>query len=303
MERKPIVTKQIEIDPRELKLLEVNARYMRHEEFARLVANIAQDGALTSAPFAVLDGDAYLVLSGNHRVKASIEAGLKTIPCITTDDELSEEQRLAIQLSHNAIAGTDDPNTLKELYEKILDVGLKEYSGLDDKVLGLLDSFNAISMAEANIKYQTLSLVFLPDDLKTAQQVLANALDRVKMSDATWLIRMEEYDRWLDSQEAVASSHNVKNAATAVLLMLELFERNLSQLSEAWEDWEQSWESSASVKRWVPIESVVGRRKIPVESAKVIKKALDRMTGRGDITEKNLWQGIEYLCADYLAAE
>jgi len=296
-------TKIIEIDPRELKLLEVNARYMRHEEFARLVANIAHDGRLTSAPFACLDGDSYLVLSGNHRVKASIEAGLKTIPCITTDDDLTEEQRIAIQLSHNAITGTDDPNTLKELYDKILDVGMKEYSGLDDKVLGLLDTFNAINMAEANIKYQTLSLVFLPDDLETAKSVLANALDRVKSSDAVWLMRMEEYDRWLDGQEAVASSHNVKNAATAVLLMLELFEQNLAQLSEAWKDWEQSWESSAAVKRWVPIESVVGRRKIPVESAKIIKKALDRMVGRGDLTDKNLFQGLEYLCADYLAGE
>lgn len=34
------------MDPKSLKLLEVNARFMRHEEFQRLVANIKQDGQL-----------------------------------------------------------------------------------------------------------------------------------------------------------------------------------------------------------------------------------------------------------------
>ena len=50
-----INTRIIEIDPRELKLLKMNARFMRHEEFQRLVANIKRDGQLTSAPFAALD--------------------------------------------------------------------------------------------------------------------------------------------------------------------------------------------------------------------------------------------------------
>ena len=74
-----INTRIIEIDPRELKLLKMNARFMRHEEFQRLVANIKQDGQLTSAPFAARNPDGtYEVLSGNHRVQAAIAAGLET---------------------------------------------------------------------------------------------------------------------------------------------------------------------------------------------------------------------------------
>ena len=80
-----INTRIIEIDPRELKLLKMNARFMRHEEFQRLVANIKRDGQLTSAPFAALDpaDGKYEVLSGNHRVQAAISAGLQTIPCLS----------------------------------------------------------------------------------------------------------------------------------------------------------------------------------------------------------------------------
>ena len=71
-----INTRIIEIDPRELKLLKMNARFMRHEEFQRLVANVKKDGQLTSAPFAALDpaDGKYEVLSGNHRVQAAVSA-------------------------------------------------------------------------------------------------------------------------------------------------------------------------------------------------------------------------------------
>ena len=287
-------TRVIEINPKELKLLELNARYMKHEEYAKLVANIKRDGKLTSAPFAALDGDAYVVLSGNHRVKASVEAGLSVIHCIVTDDKLSEDQRIAIQLSHNAIVGQDDPFILKQLYEKILDIDMKEYSGLDDKTLELLEKFNSLGMSEANLKFQTLTMVFLPDDLKAAKEVISEAMERSKSADEIWLARFAEYDRWLDSQEAASSSHNVKNVATAVEIVLRIFERNMAQLSEA-------WENCIDDKRWVPVESVIGRAKIPAGSAKIIKKALDSMAGKGDITVKNYWQGLEYLCADYLA--
>ena len=138
------------------------------------MANIKRDGQLTSAPFAALDpaDGKYEVLSGNHRVQAAISAGLQTIPCIITDDPLSEEQRIAIQLSHNAIVGQDDPDILKKLYDKILDIDLKEYSGLDDKTLGLLDKAQSQAMSEANLEFQVLSIVYLPDELKAAQTVI-----------------------------------------------------------------------------------------------------------------------------------
>lgn len=293
--------KIIEIDPRDIVLLEENARYMTHEEFNRLVENVRKDGQLSSAPFLCLEHGGshdgrYKCLSGNHRTKAAIEAGLDKIICLATDDELSEEQKIAIQLSHNSIAGHDDPATLKALYEKILDTELKKYSGLDDKTLELLDKFKAISISEASLKFQTLSAVFLPDELESAQQVINEAISRVKSSDAIWVTRMSEYDRWLDAQEVASSAYNIKNVATAIDLILRVFERNMYQLSEAWED-------TTDDKRWVPIESVIGRSKIPAESAKVIRKAIDKMVGCQELSSKNLWQALEYWAADYLAGE
>ncbi len=284
----------LEINPRDIKLLETNARYMKHEEFNRLVDNVRRDGKLTSTPFLCKDKDGrWLCLSGNHRTRAAIEVGLETITCLATDDELDEEQRIAIQLSHNAIAGQDDPATLKALYEKILDTNLKKYSGLDDKTLDLLDKFSTISISEANLQFQTLSMVFLPNELDAVRKVIDEAKERIKSSHDIWLARMADYDRWLDAQEIVSSAHNVKNVATAVEIILKIFERNVTQLSEAWED-------TTDDKRWIPIETIIGRTKIPAESAKTIKKALDKMVGSGEITSKNLYDGLVKLCADYV---
>ncbi len=284
----------IRVDPRTLKLLELNARYMKHEEFSRLVDNIRHDGRLTSVPFACLESDGlYRVLSGNHRTQAAIQAGLSEIDVMVTDDPLTEDQKIAIQLSHNALSGQDDPATLKLLYEQILDTEMKKYSGLDDKTLELLDKFASMSISEANLRYQTVTMIFLPDELEEAKKIFNQAIEESKHSDETWLCRNAQYENWLDAQEAASAAHNVKNVATAVDIILRLFMRNVAQLSEA-------WENSEDDKRWVPIESVIGRTKIPVGCAKVIKAALDKMLADEDITPKNLFQGLEYLAADYL---
>nr|MDQ2960537.1 hypothetical protein [Candidatus Dormibacteraeota bacterium] len=130
-----------EVDPRQLTLLEENARFLRHETFQRLVENMRRDGACTSTPLTWNpEDDVWIVLSGNHRVSAAVEADLATIFTLQIVSETTPDQRLALQLSHNAIDGEDDPATLKHLYDQIADVDWKVYAGLDDKTLGMLDT-------------------------------------------------------------------------------------------------------------------------------------------------------------------
>lgn len=287
----------LEIDPREIKLLEMNARYMKHEEYRQLVDNIRKDGQLSSAPFLCKDDDGrWLCLSGNHRTQAAVEVGLEKIICLATDDDLTKDQKIAIQLSHNSIAGQDDPATLKLLYEEILDAEAKKYSGLDDKALDLLDKFSSISISESNLKFQTLQMVFLPDELEEAKKVIEKVIEAGKSADAIWLARHEDYDAWLDTQENTLSSYGVKNVATAVDLILKLAERNVQQLQEGYENPERD-------KSWVPIETVLGRRKIPAGTAKILTKALNKMVGKKEIANNELWAGLEQMASVYLSGE
>lgn len=285
----------LEINPKELKLLEINARYMKHEEFNRLVQNIKKDGKLTSTPFCCRDGDGkYLVLSGNHRVMAAIEAKLEKIICLATNDVLTEEQKIAIQLSHNAIAGQDDMATLKQLYEKIFDVDMKEYTGLDDKTLQILEKFTTDSLPSLNLEYALLNILFLPNEFKRAQVVFEKALNEAKKADSIWLAKMKDYDRWLNAQEIAGASYGVKNLATAFDIILTIFEKNMAQLSDGYDEVN---EKSAHVY----IESLIGRNTIPIDTAKKLKKIMDIMIGKKEISSGNLWKLFDKLADYYLS--
>ena len=109
-------TEIIKVDPKTIKLLKTNARYMESNEYERLVENIKRDGKLTSVPFGHIDENGDIeVLSGNHRVMASIDAGLDEIEIMLCKEKLTKDQCLAIQLSHNSITGKDDEEILKQL--------------------------------------------------------------------------------------------------------------------------------------------------------------------------------------------
>ncbi|MCE5327878.1 MAG: ParB/RepB/Spo0J family partition protein [Planctomycetaceae bacterium] len=206
-------------------LLEKNARFMRVEQHKRLVENIKRDGCLTSVPFAIRRGDRYAILSGNHRVKAAQEAGLAEIIVLYTDRKLTRAQQVAIQLSHNAIAGQDDLAILRELYDEINDVALKEYSGLDDVTLGQLNPPSLDPLSEKGLECRIVSIAFLPEEVERAEKLFAKVLEQAT-GDVTWINRYAEYDRMLDALTTAKAQAGVKNTATAFGLLLSLAEKH-----------------------------------------------------------------------------
>jgi hypothetical protein len=88
---------KLAIVPQEdLEFVLVNARYMEQPVYAQLVANIKQDRYLSSVPFCWFNPETqkYLVLSGNHRVKAGIDAGLSSFLVLFIDRPLQHKNRL-----------------------------------------------------------------------------------------------------------------------------------------------------------------------------------------------------------------
>jgi hypothetical protein len=293
-----VQTRIIRAKVADLVLLDLNARYMRHETFQRLVANVREDGDLTSVPFGAPAGTVnaltgekpehigkWEVLSGNHRVMSAKEVGLEEIDLKVTDDDLPRKRRIAIQLSHNAIEGEDDPATLRQLYEMIDDVDLRAYSGLDDKVLDLMPSVDIESLSEAALDWSTVTVVFLPDDVVRAKAALDEARTTAS-ADATWLARFGEYDRFLDALAQASSAHDVKNTATAFLLLLSIYERHRTDLAEGW------YLDDANVRHngRVPLASIFGRDEIPSKVAAPIKRAVDVLISRKKLDASEPWR-------------
>jgi len=221
---------RIEIVPVEkCRLLEKNARYMKAEQYRQLVENIGRDGCLTSVPFGVKEGDGFLILSGNHRVQAARDAGLKEIPLLYTTAKLTRDQQLAIQLSHNAIVGEDDLAILRELYDEIGDLDYRQYSGLDDAALGAIQAPPLDPLSEQALEYRVVSVVFLPSEVERAEKVFDLVMRRADGAKV-WVNRFADYDKWLDSITAAKESAGVKNTATAIGLLLDLAERHIAEL-------------------------------------------------------------------------
>jgi len=212
-------------------LLEKNARFMRVEQHRQLVANIKRDGGLTSVPFALRTGDRYLILSGNHRVMAAQDAGLTEILLLYTERKLSRAEQVAIQLSHNAIVGQDDMNILRDLYDEITDVVLREYSGLDDVILGRMDPPSLDPLSEEGLEYRVVSIAFLPEEVERAEKLFDTILTETT-GDVTWISRRSDYDRLLDALAASKSAAGVKNTATAFGLILDLAEAHIDELRQ-----------------------------------------------------------------------
>ncbi|WP_372407460.1 ParB N-terminal domain-containing protein [Streptomyces luteireticuli] len=289
----------VEGDPRDLTLLDVNARFMRHETFQRLVSNIRADGHLTSTPLVWNDAESgrRIVLSGNHRVKASLEVGLERIHWMEIDDPLPRQRQIALQLSHNAVTGEDDPATLKALYEELEDVSMRLYSGLDDKTLELLEDVSVAGLTEAALDFATVAITFLPDEKKAAEDALESAR-KAASADARWLARMDQYTGMLDALDTTKSAHNVGNIAAALSIVLHLVERHLGDLTEGWYDPEQE---AATRRGNAPIETVLATRTMPADAAAIVQQAIDRMARKNEIPPDQRWRALELWAADYLA--
>jgi hypothetical protein len=218
--------------PRTLTRLPVNAWFMRQEEYQRLVANIRRDGCLTSLPLIYAGEGEYaedheLVLSGNHRTNAAVDADLPRIKCELIEARLPKDRLIALQLAHNAIAGEDDPATLKQLYDEIENIDWRSYAGLDDKELDLLNQVSLEGISEANLNFQTINLLFLPHEADEAKAAFEQA---GRYGDATWLAAYRDYTTTLDALASAHVAHKVGNVATALGIVIAVFERHLTDL-------------------------------------------------------------------------
>lgn len=282
----------------EIDFLEKNARFLTVELYRNLRENIKKDGQLSSVPFCwKQENGRYLVLSGNHRIQAAHEAGIDEYLILYTDRPMQKSERISRQLSHNALAGQDDMVILKELWKEIDDVQAKFYSGLDDKVLKAMEQISLPPLSEIKLDFKTAAIVFLPDEKARLDKLFAEALALVHTKDV-YLARYEDFDRYLDALGKTQASYNVKNVATTLMLILNLFETHQEELLDGW------WDGvDPKHKNWVPLSTIFGTDKVPAQSAAVIKKALDRAVGKKDVGKKNLWQLLELLATSYLAGK
>jgi hypothetical protein len=210
-------TRIVRVRLRELKLLEKNARFMGGAEFKQLVGNLKADGVLTSAPL-VHKG---VVLSGNHRVQAALEAGIEEADVIEVLGELDPQRQVALQLSHNAIVGKDDPGLLSDLYRD-LDLHWKQYSGLTDEVFQDVKELDVAALALGQPEYQEILFLFLPEEADRFLKVLKGIQKKLDKGTPVMVGRFEDFDRFFEAIVAAKKVRGIHNSAVALRTIAEI---------------------------------------------------------------------------------
>lgn len=213
------------VNPGDVKHVAKNAHYMPTKVYRRLVTNIQEDGNLSSLPFCWKQDDgSFVALSGNHRVDAARDAGIGQILVLYSDAEMSREKQIAVQLSHNALVGTDNKQTLRELWEEIMVMGLKSYSGLDETSLKTLTANDLSRLKTHSLVMEDLHLLFMDYEVTRINAVIELL---GKVHGVRHAAPREEWERFFEMLLTFKEAAGIINSATALLRMVEVIEEYL----------------------------------------------------------------------------
>ncbi|MBN2570297.1 MAG: ParB N-terminal domain-containing protein [Deltaproteobacteria bacterium] len=215
------------VNPKDLVLLKENARYFKKETFQNLVENIKEDNRLSSMPLCCIEDSRYLVLSGNHRVKAAIEADIKLIIVMVLSGDLSKSEKIATQLSHNALVGLDDMTLLKSLWDQVDDLNQKIYAGLSSETVKEIENINFVNFSTPPLYTKNLIFAFT----ETEKEYIDSVLDELRLAGSgdVMLSPMEQYQDFFDLIQKAKKTKNIKNASLALLKLCELAGEKLEE--------------------------------------------------------------------------
>jgi hypothetical protein len=202
---------------------------MKHETFQQLVNNITRDGGLASVPLCHKGKDGILtVLSGNHRVMAARQAGLDRIVVMFIEKDLTKGEKIAIQISHNALVGQDDDVILRELYQEIDDIALKMYAGIDSEVIKELEKLEFTSIAEAKMDFKTITLAFLPEEADELAAALEHA-DLLFSGEESYIASVRRFDEVFSVIADIKEKYNIVSNPTAFMKLVSLARERIDE--------------------------------------------------------------------------
>jgi hypothetical protein len=211
-------------------LLERNAHFMDKEKFDRLTENIQKDGFLSQLPFGLkMENGKYKILSGNHRIKAALKAKLDYV-LIMYVENLTRDEELGYQLSHNTLVGKDDMQMLKDLFNEIEGLAQKEFTGLNDLMFLDYQTISLPSISEDDIKLHEIKFVFTQFKAERIREVL-EALDKRKMDENSAFCFVNFVD-FIRIMTEVKKRTNIKNNTIAFIKMLEICEQKIKEIDE-----------------------------------------------------------------------
>jgi len=202
---------------------EVNANRMDEASFQRLVDNISKSGLSSSiACYKRTDDGKYVIISGNHRYKACVSLGYSTLTIIYADEEdMTKDEILAVQLSHNSLHGSDDKGILRKLFDEIESIDFKEFSNIS------VDDFKPISIDSVSIvplsEHYRVGLILYKRDMEALAELFDLVEEELAISETVFLADGETLtDDFITAMTEVKKQYAIKSTSIAFSKILEL---------------------------------------------------------------------------------
>ena len=281
-----LVIAKIQID--KVKEQDINARMMKNEMQDQLTANILKRGQMESLPFLVLKDGKLEIVSGHHRIKSARAAGLKEIIVIVDVSGLSRSQIAAKQLAHNAISGFDDDSTLREIVKMITDVDDMIESFIGKNIMEEpMEQYDKMLSPAIQFDFKNVTFSFLPHQIQDMDTLIKSL--ETTASEIIGVAPYEQCKSFMETLGRYQKFTDIRNVGAAIHSMIQ---NANDRMDEAGFNEEEEW---------TYLVKLFGSNAIHRESAQVIQQAIKKAEKEGIITNKNRWQLIEYLCADYLS--
>lgn len=208
---------------------EMNANEMTGEDFATLCDNIGKSG-MSSVPCCYKkDNGRFVMISGHHRLRACKKLRYRTIGILWCDEsDLSNDEIIAIQLSHNSLHGQDNTSILKKLFEQIKSVDFKKFAhvNIDEIAPVNTEGINIYAM-KANFVF---SIILYPDSFQNLDELYGDIREQAKKSDALILADQTNEELLMKLQSEIGKQYDIKSPAIAFAKLLELANERLTEI-------------------------------------------------------------------------
>jgi|ETNvirenome_6_30_1030629.scaffolds.fasta_scaffold03789_4 hypothetical protein len=211
--------KQVGVE--EIQHTEVNANSMSRTMFARLKANIKKSGLSSMISCYLTPEGKYVIISGNHRYKACIELGYTKLNIMYTEQEnLSNDEIIALQLSHNSVTGNDDKGILKRLFEEISSIEFKEFASISVDDMEIEDLFTG-SIVPVQEHYR-VSLILYSKDIEALQDLLQITKQEVNTADMVIVADGDNESYFIEQMSRIKKEFEIKSSSIAFSKLLEI---------------------------------------------------------------------------------
>lgn len=193
---------------------ELNANKMTDGDFDKLVRNITISGGLSSVItcYKRTSDEKYVIISGHHRYRACVKAGYTKCPVLYADEsQLSRDEIIALQLSHNSLHGEDNKGILKRLFDEIQSIDFKEFANINVAEIGTIDTFQSsiVPMSE----HYTVSLILYKDDIDTLDKLVGDIKEDMSKSELIILANQDNNEEMLMAlTKEINNRYNIKSA-------------------------------------------------------------------------------------------